>query len=273
MEIRALPPVCPPLPVQEVALIDASMLHAVRGAEQDALRGNLQRLAALGEMTAAAVHDFNNLLQVVVSALRVIEGRIDPERDRGTREIFAQGISAAQRAALLSRRLLSYGTAGPDKAMRFELGTMLRGALPVLHWISGSRIDLRHELHDEPLMVKCSPHGLEKALLNLAANARDAMGGAGVLTLRSNMIAEAVPMCPSRRMVAISFSDTGCGMSEAVQRRAFDRYFTTKSDAGSGIGLAAVREFARSNGGDAWLRSHPGLGTTVTIALPIGTQD
>lgn len=264
----AFAPPSPHRPIQETSLTEQSMPRAAQGREGDVLHGDLQRLAALGEMTAAAVHDFNNLLQVVVSALRVIEGQLDPVPGQEVKDLFAQGLSAAQRAAFLSRRLLSYGTASRGTVTRFELGAALRGSLPMLRWILGGRIELRQELHDEPLVVECCPNELEQVLLNLAANARDAMPGTGTLTLRSEVLPAPALSCPPRSVVAISVVDDGLGMPEAVQAQAFERYFTTKGVAGSGIGLFAVREFARRNGGDAWLHSDPGEGTTVTLALP-----
>ncbi|MCR0985544.1 sensor histidine kinase [Roseomonas populi] len=254
-------------------MIESSMPRAAQGRERDVLHGDLQRLAALGEMTAAAVHDFNNLLQVVVSALRVIEGQLDPVPAQDVKDLFAQGLSAAQRAAFLSRRLLSYGTASGGTATRFELGAALRGSVPMLRWILGTRIGLRQELHEEPLVVECCPHELEQGLLNLAANARDAMSGTGTLTLRSEVVPAPSPSWPTENVAVISVVDEGCGMPEVVQEKAFERYFTTKGAGGSGIGLFAVREFARRNGGDAWFRSAPGQGTTVTVALPCRPLD
>jgi two-component system cell cycle sensor histidine kinase/response regulator CckA len=251
-------------------LIDPSMLRGAQGREGGVLQGDLQRLAALGEMTAAAVHDVNNLLQVVVSALRVIDGRLDSLPAQDVKDLFAEGLSAAQRAAFLSRRLLSFGTASRGTVTRFELGAALRGAMPMLRWILGGRIELRQELRGGPLVVESCPNELEQVLLNLATNARDAMPGRGTLTIRSEVMPAPVA---ARSLVAISVADNGCGMQEAVQARAFERYFTTKGAAGSGIGLFAVREFAKRNGGDAWLNSGPGQGTTATVALPCRPLD
>ncbi|MBP0495104.1 sensor histidine kinase [Pararoseomonas indoligenes] len=273
MWVQALPPSYSDLPIQEVLLIEPAMPRAAQGRERDVLHGDLRRLAALGEMTAAAVHDFNNLLQVVVSALRVIEGQLDPVPAQEVKDLFAQGLSAAQRAAFLSRRLLSYGTASGGAAARLEIGAALRGSMPMLGWILGGRIGLRQALHEEPMVVECCANELEQVLLNLAANARDAMSGAGTLTLRSEIVPASSLSWPTRSVVAVSVVDDGCGMPEDVQARAFDRYFTTKGAEGSGIGLFAVREFARRNGGDAWLRSAPGQGTTVTVALPCRPLD
>jgi signal transduction histidine kinase len=273
MWVLTLPSSHPDRPIQEIPLIDSPMLRAAQGRERDVLHGDLQRLAALGEMAAAAAHDFNNLLQVVVSALRVIEGQLGTVPAQEVKGLFAQGLSAAQRAAFLSRRLLSYGTASRGTATRFELGAALRGSMPMLRWILGGRIELRQELRDDPLVVECCPHELEQVLLNLAANARDAMPGAGTLTIRSEVVPAPTPSWPFHSVVAISVADSGCGMPEAVRVRAFDRYFTTKGAAGSGIGLFAVREFAKRNGGDAWLESNPGHGTSVTVALPCRQVD
>jgi signal transduction histidine kinase len=273
MWVLTLAPSPPNWPIQEVPLIESPMVRAVQGREGDLLDGDLQRLAALGEMTAAAVHDFNNLIQVVISALRVIEGRLDPTPAQEVKELFAQGLSAAQRAAFLSRRLLSYGTASTGTVTRLEVGAVLRGSMPILRWILGDRVELRQELRDEPLVVECCPRELEQVLLNLAANARDAMSNAGTVTIRSEVMPAPTPSWPSRNVVAISVVDNGCGMPEAVQTHAFDRYFTTKGTAGSGIGLFAVREFAKRNGGDAWLQSGAGQGTVVTVALPCRPMD
>jgi signal transduction histidine kinase len=113
--------------------------------------------------------------------------------------------------------------------------------------------------------VVCNRSDLENAILNLVVNARDAMPGRGTLSIT------AVPRRKGRIIteVAVSVSDTGRGMSSQTMARAFEPFFTTKAALGNGLGLTMVRRFARETGGDVTLRSAPGLGTTVTLLLPV----
>ncbi|MFC0407107.1 sensor histidine kinase [Roseomonas elaeocarpi] len=231
--------------------------------------GALWRQAAFNQGAAGALHDFNNLLQVVLGAFRSIDGQLGTAPTHKIRDLSSQGLCAAQRAASLSRGLLTREPVRSGTGAKLELAGFLRSIVPKVAMIAGGTVDVRLEHRGGPVLVSCSADEMEDALLNLAVNARDAMAAAGTLTIRAELVSvrSAFP-APCEHHVRISVSDTGSGMSEAVKARAFERHFTTKGQGGSGIGLAAVKEFVERNGGDVWISSSPGQGTIVALALP-----
>ena len=120
--------------------------------------------------------------------------------------------------------------------------------------------------------VLIDPSQLHDALLNLAINARDAMGGSGVLTIESGPEAIVSGDDGLRACAYVKVSDTGAGMSEDVLQRVFEPFFTTKSEGqGTGLGLSMVYGFARQAGGDVRIESAPGKGTSVSIYLPLAS--
>ena len=137
----------------------------------------------------------------------------------------------------------------------------LREIQPMLQRIVSPEMTLRIDVSDEQLVARIDPRQFTASLLNLSANARDAMQPGGTLTIRVGR--------EGAGRLRIDVSDDGCGMGAQVLARATDPFFTTKAvGSGSGLGLSMVDGFVRQSGGELRLRSEPGRGTTVTLILP-----
>ncbi|MBM3568535.1 MAG: response regulator [Alphaproteobacteria bacterium] len=232
---------------------------------------HLQKLEAVGQLTAGVAHDFNNLLTVILGNLELIDqyGVDDSFKARIGRALLATG-----QGADLTQKLLAFGRKMPllpvvldVAAQAAELRSMLERTLPE---------SIAIELPPPTLAawVRCDRGQLESALLNLAINARDAMPAGGGLTIGISSLAVgddtkgALDLAPGR-YVAIAVRDSGSGMSPEVLARAFEPFFTTKEvGRGSGLGLSMVYGFCKQSGGTATVTSALGQGTTVTLYLP-----
>jgi len=232
-----------------------------------------QRLESLGRLAGGVAHDFNNLLSVIGSnvdlALEVL-----PE-GHPVREHLADIGEAGSRGAALTRRLLAFARPRTEGEPRIvDLAALLPGLRRLLDRILGEGVELRVQVAPGLAPARVEPGQLEQVLLNLAANARDAMGrGAGPLEIRAAPCAQAdlptPPASPCAAWVRLTVRDDGAGMTEEVQARAFEPFYSTKGlGRGTGLGLATVQEIVRSHGGQISLRSAPGQGTTFDIFLP-----
>ncbi len=217
-----------------------------------------QRLHALGRLTAGAAHDFRNALAVVSSAayaLRQIT-RLDQVRD-----IASDLEAAATGAHHTAAQLVAFGRRG-DAGASCRPAEVVTGVSRTLGRLFPRDVVVESEVSEVPA-VALDEGGLAQALLNLALNARDAMPGGGRLMLR----------ClggPGAAGVLVEVADTGVGMDEATRRRAFEPFFTTKpAEAGTGLGLAMVRDTVSRAGGSVEIESAPGHGTTVRLRLPV----
>jgi signal transduction histidine kinase len=218
-----------------------------------------QKLEALGQLTGGVAHDFNNLLTAISSGLRTLE-RQSEERAK-TMELLAQ---ALDRGTGLTRQLLSFARREPLRLERLDTADALERAEALITQSIGDSIQLHVRAAPGIWPINADRSQFELALLNLALNARDAMPSGGTLSIRAENVASDAGIG-----VAISVSDTGQGMSEAVLARAFEPFFSTKpAGAGTGLGLAQVQAFVTQVGGNAAIDSAPGRGTTVTITLP-----
>jgi signal transduction histidine kinase len=229
---------------------------------EDQLR-QAQKMQALGQLTGGIAHDFNNLLTVIQGSADMLRrpGVEDAKRIR-----FAEAIvQASSRAAALTGQLLAFARRQPLRPEIIEVNELIRDMTDLLDRTLGERIEVRTILSPEACSVEADRAQLESALLNVAVNARDAMGDGGLLTIRTATFDEAA----SRRMIAVSISDSGVGMDPDTLDRAFEPFFTTKATGkGTGLGLSQVYGFASQSGGDVRIDSAPGAGTTVTLLLP-----
>jgi signal transduction histidine kinase len=229
--------------------------------------------ADLRQLTAEAAHDFNNLLSVILGCASEIEAGLDSEAEVSERagEIRA----AAERGAELTRALIDAARPSPAAERPSNLNAAIVTALPMIERACGPHIDVRCEPDTGLPKVGVSEGQIERILLNLATNGRDAMDGRGTLTIRSSL----VPIPPgdcnlgAGWYLRLSVSDEGPGMSSAVMARALEPFYTTKKeDLGSGLGLPTVLGIARDAGGDLRISTSRGVGTTVSIYLP-GIRD
>jgi signal transduction histidine kinase len=227
-------------------------------------------LEAIGRQTAGVAHDFNNLLSVIlVCAGEIIDGPADGSERERAGEIKA----AAERGAELSRRLL----AGKGRVDREDaapepvaIDVAILAAMKPLERTVGPGIHLSLASEGHLPRVRLAAGEIERILLNLAANSRDAMPHGGAIAISTGVVAvpPGDPCLGTGWHVRIAFADSGAGMGPEVASRAAEPYFSTKRDTGTGLGLASVQALVRAAGGDLRINSRAGYGTTISIYLP-----
>jgi PAS domain S-box-containing protein len=250
-----------------------AILHDLthRMATQAALARS-QRLDAIGQMTGGISHDFNNLLTVIIGNLELLQMR---ELDADVARIVTNALDAAELAAELTSRLSVFARRINLKPVEADLRELCERALAILRSTLGARIRIKTEFPPRVRRVLIDPAQLQSALVNLALNARDAMGDEGELlitvedvTIDDSYMAQEIDV-QFGDYVRLSVSDDGAGMDAEVQKRAFEPFFTTKSgSSGTGLGLAMVYGFVRQSGGHVTLYSEPGLGASFGLYFP-----
>ena len=241
-----------------------------------------QRLESLGQLAGGVAHDFNNLLGVISNyaafAADDVTRELTPARRQDVQEDITQIRRAAQQAAGLTQQLLAFARHEIIQPRVLNLNDVVTGVEHLLVRTLGEHIELITDLAGGLSPVLADPGQIEQVLINLAVNARDAMPGGGKLTIQTantamDGAAAGQAHLPPGQYVAVKVTDTGTGMSREVLDQAFDLFFTTKAkDEGSGLGLASVHGIITQAGGRAQIRSEPGLGTTVTVLLPVTAQ-
>jgi PAS domain S-box-containing protein len=250
----------------------------VQRARSDEALAHAQRLESVGQLTGGIAHDFNNLLTIILGNLQVLEA-FQPQGDGAHgQQLVAAATRAAHRGAELTGKLLAFSRRQLLQPSAVDVPQMLHSLAGMLRRTLDQRIVIEVDVPPSCPPVRADPGQLESALLNVAINARDAMPDGGTLRFDARPCAalpEALQDAPNDQQaddegfVAISVSDTGSGMSEAVRQRAFEPFFTTKEPGrGTGLGLATVYGFARQSRGAVALRSAPGAGTTLSLVLP-----
>lgn len=230
-----------------------------------------QRLEAIGRVTGGIAHDFNNLLTIVIGNAEILEERL--EGDAGGRVLAERTRIAAERAAELTSRLLSFGRRQRLQPVPTDLAALLRRIAPLAARTLGDAgvLDLREGVGVPA--AKVDPGQLESAILNICRNAGDAMPDGGTLTVTLSL-AERADLsddlaATGADYVKLELTDTGIGMDAQTRERAFEPFFTTKdSNRASGLGLSMVYGFARQSMGLVRIASEPGAGTTVTLIMP-----
>lgn len=238
-----------------------------------------QKMDAVGQLTGGISHDFNNLLGVIIGNLDLLERLIRGNEPANERLQIVR--KAANRGADLTRRLLSFASSEELRPSATHLQHTIRNVLELAGRAIGPGIKIATQFDPQLTSVFVDASSCESALLNLVVNARDAMPKGGVLTISTQLVdlEESYPPVQAGEMKAghyarISFSDTGIGMPRAVQERAFEPFFTTKPRSrGTGLGLAMVYGFAKQSGGTARIYSEVGVGTTVSIYLPVAISE
>jgi signal transduction histidine kinase len=240
---------------------------------QEALRQS-QKMEALGQITGGVAHDFNNLLAGVGGGLEMARTRLEQGRAEEAQRYLDVAEDAARRGAALTRRLLSFSRRQALQLERLEITSLVTGVGDLIGRTVGPGVNVATCSAPDLWFAFADRSQLENALLNLAINARDAMGGRGRLTIELANISLSEAPAAQRAVapgdyVRVTVADTGSGMTPEVAARAFDPFFTTKpAGAGTGLGLSMIYAFARQAGGDAWLETALGQGTQVHLLLP-----
>lgn len=232
-----------------------------------------QKLEAVGKLTLGLAHDFNNLLAVVINALDLIAIRVSDD-PRVTRNVEA-ALRAAERGALLTRQLLTFGRGQNLIAAPLDVNQSIRELQDLVRRSCPDNIELSYELAADLPNVEVDKPQFEAAVLNAVVNSRDAMPEGGKITVTTSLRRVADPADPAaseRAMLCVSVADNGTGIPLDIQERVFEPFFTTKGiGKGSGLGLSQIFGFAKQSGGHASLTSTPGHGTVVFVYLPLSS--
>jgi signal transduction histidine kinase len=245
---------------------------SARVAAEQALR-QAQKMETIGHLTGGIAHDFNNLLGIIGGNLQILAETLHP--DDPNLPLVHSAANATRRGSELVRSLLTVSRRQMLDMTAVDIAETCDRMLPMLQRLLGERIVIRTEISPELWPALTDPAHFESAVLNLVVNARDAMPEGGRLTieLRNVSILEEAAS-PDRQLapgdyVALTISDTGCGMDADTLARIHEPFFTTKGPGqGTGLGLPMVFAFARESHGFFDIASRPGLGTASTLLLP-----
>jgi CheY-like chemotaxis protein len=226
-------------------------------------------MEALGQLTGGIAHDFNNMLMVVSGNAQILKERL---RDaKNLRSIEAIELAAA-RGERLTRQLLAFSRRQPLNPMVVSLRQRLAEFRDLLVSSARGDIALVIDIGRSIWPVAVDVHELELALINLVVNARDAMpdGGTIVISAKNTRLQpEDTPDAIRGKFVALTITDTGCGIADEILPKVFEPFFTTKRlDKGTGLGLSQVYGLTRQSGGAVTIASKLGNGTAVTLYLP-----
>ena len=233
-----------------------------------------QKMQALGQLTGGIAHDFNNMLGVIVGSLDLILRRIK-KGDFAIERFLDAASNAAERAALLTQRLLAFARQQPLAPQPIDANKMIVNMSNLLHSTLGEQIRIETVAAGGLWTINADAQQLESAILNISINARDAMPDGGRLTIETantyldDAYCRQNPEIEPGQYVMIAVSDTGSGMSADVATRVFDPFFTTKpAGKGTGLGLSQVYGFVKQSHGHIKVYSEVGAGTNVKIYLP-----
>ncbi len=233
-----------------------------------------QKMEAIGTLAGGIAHDFNNLLQVVLGYSELLLG----DRTAGDRdyEDLQKVRHAAGSGADLVRNLLTFSRKIEPNPIAVNLNRQLKHVQKLLERTLPKMIDIRLELAPDLKRIHVDPGQMDQILMNLAVNARDAMGEEGSLTIRTENVTLDEEYCRLHagatpgNYVLLSVSDTGQGIDRETQAHIFEPFFTTKEvGRGTGLGLAMVYGIVKQHGGHVACYSEVGLGTTFRVYLPV----
>ena len=228
-----------------------------------------EKMEAVGRLAGGVAHDFNNLLTVISGYAAIL--REDPSAAQPLDEIE----HAAEQAGALTRQLLAFSRRQVLRPQAVDVNEIVGGMEPMLERIIGDDVHVTVSLAESVFPVDADRAQIERVVLNLAANARDAMPRGGQLTIETagveldeSYVATHGDVTPGPH-VLLAISDTGTGMSDEVRKRLFEPFFTTKAGGGgTGLGLATVFGVVKQSGGSIFVYSEEGRGTTFKIYLP-----
>ncbi|MBC7414462.1 MAG: PAS domain S-box protein [Herminiimonas sp.] len=267
--------------VDQLRILNETLEHRVideidrRARAEEALHQS-QKMEAIGQLTGGVAHDFNNVLQIIGGNLQLLQNDIVENPTAQTR--LDTAVTAVLRGTKLSSQLLAFARRQPLQPIVINLGQLVQNMNDLLRRALGESIEVETNVADQLWNTLADPSQIENVILNLAINSRDAMGGAGKLTIELGNVKlddfyndcsnedEAVP---SGEYVLLAVSDTGAGMSPDVLKKAFEPFFTTKPEGeGTGLGLSMAYGFVKQSQGHINIYSGVGQGTTIRIYLP-----
>lgn len=255
-------------PIHGMSNDRVGFLHATDSTERRSLAmrsSQSERMESLGALAGGLAHDFNNLLFVTLGNLQLMAMNETIANDEKLSKFVSRSMSAVERGAEITKSLLAVARSQPLEESAVTLSDLVKGLLPLMRQALGAGRQVEVEIPDPTVQLMVDAGRLSSCILNLTFNSRDAMGPTGTLKISARQVAET-------QTLELSVADDGKGMPADVVARAFEPFFTTKrAGSGTGLGLATVYAFAKQSGGTAYLESRLGVGTTVTLSLPIHT--
>ncbi|MCA9695700.1 MAG: response regulator, partial [Myxococcales bacterium] len=234
-------------------------LSRVKQLEREFLQA--QKMEAVGRLASGIAHDFNNLLMGIAGCADIALDRLPEEHD--AHEPIDEVRRAARRGGAIVRKLLEFSRVQQGEPVVSDLAAVVAELEPMLIMLLGEDVGLLVTTGSRPTFVRSDPGWLEQILMNLVVNARHAMPDGGSLEI-------VVDVADNDSTALLVVRDSGCGMDEATQARAFEPFFTTRGDGeGTGLGLSTVYALVRRCGGTITLESQVGVGTRFTIRLPL----
>jgi len=232
-----------------------------------------QKMESVGRLAGGVAHDFNNMLTVIAGYNQMILDQLSPlDPLRGYAEEI---LKATDRAGALTNQLLAFSRRQIVKPRVFDVNAVLSHSGKMLRRLIGEDVDVALKLNPDAGNIKADPGHLEQAIFNLATNARDAMPRGGRITIETEPVtldglyAKTHLGVQPGEYVMIAVSDNGQGMDAETKRRVFEPFFTTKERGkGTGLGLATVYGIVKQAGGDIWVYSEVGKGTTFKLYFP-----
>lgn len=230
----------------------------------------MQKMEAVGRLTAGVAHDFNNLLAVIIGN---VDLALMDNKDADTAKLLKEAKRATERGAELTSRLLAFGRKSSLRPENADLNEKIRQIMPLIRRALTSSISVRLDLDTQPCWAQIDVAQFENALLNLAINARDAMEGKGTIVFGTRAgspdMSEMEGPAVGAGGVEVFVTDSGPGFPEDIVHKAFEPFFTTKPiGKGSGLGLAMVYGFAKQSGGHAEIAAATNTGATVRMYFP-----
>ena len=240
---------------------------------EDQLR-QAQKMEAVGQLAGGVAHDFNNLLTAILGNNDLLAGEIGTTQPH-VGEALDEIRRAAERAAGLTRQLLAFSRRQVLEPTILDLGDLVAKTSGLLRRLIGEDIELSTRMGHGAWQVRADRGQIEQVLMNLAVNARDAMPTGGKLTIEIDRMHVDCAYTGRHgeirpgRYVMLAVTDAGHGMNAETQARIFEPFFTTKEPGkGTGLGLSTVYGIVKQSGGDIWVYSEPGRGTTFKVLLP-----
>jgi two-component system, cell cycle sensor histidine kinase and response regulator CckA len=249
------------LDITERKKLEAQLIHS-------------QKLEAVGRLAGGIAHDFNNILSVIIGYGAILQKKA-PDNE-SLRFNVDQILAAADRAANLTKSLLAFSRAQVLDPRPIEVNDVIRKMQNLISRIIGEDIELTTKLSSKDTTAMIDIGQIDQVLMNLAANARDAISNGGVLCIETDIVeldqdfVRRYPYGKPGRHVQLTVTDTGTGMDRQTQARIFEPFFTTKETGkGTGLGLAIVYGIVKQHKGYIHVYSEQGLGTTFKIYFPV----
>jgi two-component system, cell cycle sensor histidine kinase and response regulator CckA len=263
-----------PTGVQGIArdITERKRMEKALRASEDQLRQS-QKMEAIGQLAGGVAHDFNNLLTAINGYSALALRRLG--EDHPVQPYLEEIKKAGDRAANLTRQLLAFGRKQILQPLSINLNDVVRDMNKMLKRLIGEDVQLIANLRPDLNRIQADPGQVEQVLVNLVVNSRDAMPRGGTITIETANVkldeayASKLVGLSAGDYVMLAISDTGTGMDQETQKRIFEPFFTTKEKGkGTGLGLSTVYGIIRQSGGNIWVYTEPGEGTTFKVYMP-----